>query len=209
MKAVLRVQLLVLSLLKAISPLPTSSSSDGSDVGVDADTDADSEPWTLQQCLDAFTKPESVEDYHGTCSNCKSTDISNRKQIHLGQIPVLLVVQLVRFQFASSILPSASSVFPSAGKIKDSVTCPVEFLNDHDLFAVLKHHGPSLQCGHYTALVRCVANGHWYNCNDSTISLTVPTSRDISTDGYLLFYSRKGMPAVEADCGVMKWRAAV
>jgi len=56
----------------------------------------------------------------------------------------------------------------------------------YDLYGVSNHYG-SLNGGHYTAYVKNIINGKWYNMNDSSCS-EARSSDVVSSAAYLLFY---------------------
>ena len=55
----------------------------------------------------------------------------------------------------------------------------------YDLYGVSNHYG-SLNGGHYTACVKNIVNGKWYNMNDGSCSEN--TGGIVSSAAYLLFY---------------------
>lgn len=59
----------------------------------------------------------------------------------------------------------------------------------YDLYGVSNHYG-SLNGGHYTACVKNIVNGRWYNMNDSSCS-ECNASDVVSAAAYLLFYRRR------------------
>ena len=56
----------------------------------------------------------------------------------------------------------------------------------YSLYGMSKHSG-SLNGGHYIGDVKDIDTNKWYNCNDSSVSSTSPSSS--SSSAYVLFYS--------------------
>ena len=59
----------------------------------------------------------------------------------------------------------------------------------YELYAVLKHEGPSCNSGHYYCFVKA-ANQSWYCMNDAFVN-QVSLQRVLNQNAYLLFYIRK------------------
>lgn len=87
-------------------------------------------------------------------------------------------------------------------KVNETVKFPIEGLDmrpycitlkDHpepmlyDLYGVSNHYG-SLNGGHYTACVKNIVNGKWYDMNDGSCSEMRSPSQVVSGAAYLLFY---------------------
>lgn len=66
----------------------------------------------LNNCLDLYTKPENIEDYH--CDNCNEKTIAS-VDTKVSRAPDILIIHLKRFAFQSGYLE----------KIEDLVTFPI------------------------------------------------------------------------------------
>uniref|UniRef100_A0A8I5KRW4 ubiquitinyl hydrolase 1 n=1 Tax=Homo sapiens TaxID=9606 RepID=A0A8I5KRW4_HUMAN len=114
--------------------------------------------FTLDQCLNLFTRPEVLAPEEAWyCPQCKQHREAS-KQLLLWRLPNVLIVQLKRFSFRSFIWRD---------KINDLVEFPVrnldlskfcigqkeEQLPSYDLYAVINHYGGMIG-GHYTACAR-------------------------------------------------------
>lgn len=127
---------------------------------------------TLDQCLRAFVRPESLR------ARDERTGLPDQpctKTLELWRAPPLLIVQLKRFAFMGL-----------GEKLETRVEFPLRDLDlspcmrhgrresgqdRYDLFAVVNHFG-SLGAGHYTAFVReGVGEGaRWWECDDRCVA---------------------------------------
>lgn len=134
---------------------------------------------SLAECLNSFERAEPLAPNTWYCPNCKSRPDSASKQMHLHVLPLLLLIQLKRFEF---------NAWGGSRKLTRLVTYPETLEIDDqsfELYGVVEHFG-SLFSGHYTARVKC--GGKWYNFDDSYVS---PVSGAVnSRNAYLLFYAR-------------------
>ncbi|XP_038177925.1 ubiquitin carboxyl-terminal hydrolase 19 isoform X5 [Arvicola amphibius] len=160
--------------------------------------------FTLDQCLNLFTRPEVLAPEEAWyCPQCKQHREAS-KQLLLWRLPNVLIVQLKRFSFRSFIWRD---------KINDLVEFPVrnldlskfcigqkeEQLPSYDLYAVINHYGGMIG-GHYTACARLPndrssqrSDVGWRLFDDSTVS-TVDESQVVTRYAYVLFYRRRNSP---------------
>ncbi|XP_069499390.1 ubiquitin carboxyl-terminal hydrolase 19 isoform X2 [Ambystoma mexicanum] len=161
--------------------------------------------FTLEQCLNLFTKPEVLAPEEAWyCPTCKQHREAS-KQLMLWRLPNVLIIQLKRFSFRSFIWRD---------KINDMVDFPVRNLDlskfcigqkeDHqlpiyDLYAVINHYGGMIG-GHYTAYARLPNDKNsqrsdvgWRLFDDSTVT-TVEESQVVTRYAYVLFYRRRNSP---------------
>uniref|UniRef100_A0A2I3FUK5 Ubiquitin carboxyl-terminal hydrolase 19 n=1 Tax=Nomascus leucogenys TaxID=61853 RepID=A0A2I3FUK5_NOMLE len=160
--------------------------------------------FTLDQCLNLFTRPEVLAPEEAWyCPQCKQHREAS-KQLLLWRLPNVLIVQLKRFSFRSFIWRD---------KINDLVEFPVrnldlskfcigqkeEQLPSYDLYAVINHYGGMIG-GHYTACARLPndrssqrSDVGWRLFDDSTVT-TVDESQVVTRYAYVLFYRRRNSP---------------
>uniref|UniRef100_A0A8I5ZMS3 ubiquitinyl hydrolase 1 n=1 Tax=Rattus norvegicus TaxID=10116 RepID=A0A8I5ZMS3_RAT len=160
--------------------------------------------FTLDQCLNLFTRPEVLAPEEAWyCPQCKQHREAS-KQLLLWRLPNVLIVQLKRFSFRSFIWRD---------KINDLVEFPVrnldlskfcigqkeEQLPSYDLYAVINHYGGMIG-GHYTACARLPSDRSsqrsdvgWRLFDDSTVT-TVDESQVVTRYAYVLFYRRRNSP---------------
>uniref|UniRef100_A0A672ST52 ubiquitinyl hydrolase 1 n=1 Tax=Sinocyclocheilus grahami TaxID=75366 RepID=A0A672ST52_SINGR len=162
--------------------------------------------FTLEQCLNLFTKPEVLAPEEAWyCPKCQQHREAS-KQLLLWRLPNVLIIQLKRFSFRSFIWRD---------KINDMVDFPVRNLDlskfcighkcdiqqppIYDLYAVINHYGGMIG-GHYTAYARLPSNKNsqrsdvgWRLFDDSTVT-TVEESQVVTRYAYVLFYRRRNSP---------------
>lgn len=161
--------------------------------------------FTLEQCLNLFTKPEVLAPEEAWyCPKCNQHREAS-KQLILWRLPNILIIQLKRFSFRTFIWRD---------KINDLVDFPVRGLDlttfcigqkeDHqrpiyDLYAVINHYGGMIG-GHYTAYARLPNEKNsqrsdvgWRLFDDSTVT-TVDESQVVTRYAYVLFYRRRNSP---------------
>ncbi|XP_066452877.1 ubiquitin carboxyl-terminal hydrolase 19 isoform X2 [Eleutherodactylus coqui] len=161
--------------------------------------------FTLEQCLNLFTKPEVLAPEEAWyCPKCNQHREAS-KQLMLWRLPNILIIQLKRFSFRTFIWRD---------KINDLVDFPVRGLDlttfcigqkeDHqrpiyDLYAVINHYGGMIG-GHYTAYARLPNEKNsqrsdvgWRLFDDSTVT-TVDESQVVTRYAYVLFYRRRNSP---------------
>jgi len=148
---------------------------------------------SVKRALELFVKPEILSKGNKyKCSRCKKlTDA--QKQITIYEAPMVLTIQLKRFDFTKSFSGSGK-----IGKIVDfdevlSLGPYMSKLQQHEnpiyhLYAVLVHYGSSCNSGHYYCFVKN-SNGIWYEMNDSSVS-QVSLKTVLRQPAYLLFYVR-------------------
>jgi ubiquitin carboxyl-terminal hydrolase 4/11/15 len=169
---------------------------------------------TLDQCFEAFSKPERLDENNmWYCSKCKE-HVRAMKTMELWRLPNILVVHLKRFEFKHILRRDkldtlvdfpldaldmskhcASARNTNATFVEDSVPAT------YDLFAVTNHYG-RMGFGHYTAFARRwdeqgISN-EWALFDDSSVrSVGDGTGRAGRNDGvvtsaaYVLFYRRR------------------
>ncbi|KAM6924417.1 ubiquitin carboxyl-terminal hydrolase 19 [Xenentodon cancila] len=162
--------------------------------------------FTLEQCLNLFTKPEVLAPEEAWyCPKCQQHREAS-KQLLLWRLPNILIIQLKRFSFRSFIWRD---------KINDMVDFPVRNLDlskfcigqkdemqqppIYDLYAVINHYGGMIG-GHYTAYARLPSDKNsqrsdvgWRLFDDSTVTM-VDESQVVTRYAYVLFYRRRNSP---------------
>lgn len=165
---------------------------------------------TLDQCFDAFTTPERLDENNKWyCSNCKE-HVQAMKTMELWRLPNVLIVHLKRFEFKNILRRDKLDTlvdFPLAS-LDMSRHCASRSENDgfthdqvpaiYDLFAVTNHYG-RMGAGHYTAFARSWnertgISEDWSLFDDANVR---PVQNANATDAivtpaaYVLFYRRR------------------
>lgn len=163
---------------------------------------------TLDQCFDAFTRPERLDQHNKWyCSNCKE-HVQAMKTMELWRLPNILIIHLKRFEFKNIFRRDKLDTFvqfplegldmnrhcDSRGNGDNFVVNEVPAI--YDLFAVTNHYG-RLGSGHYTAYARSWNDtsglcSEWALFDDSIVR-PVRNAQDVvvSPSAYVLFYRRR------------------
>jgi ubiquitin carboxyl-terminal hydrolase 4/11/15 len=161
---------------------------------------------TLDQCFDAFTTPERLDENNKWyCSNCKE-HVQAMKTMELWRLPNVLIVHLKRFEFKNILRRDKLDTFvdfplASLDMSRHCASQKDSFTHSHvpaiyDLFAVTNHYG-RLGAGHYTAFARSWnertrISDDWCLFDDSSVR-PVPNANDaiVTPAAYVLFYRRR------------------
>ncbi|CAM9666998.1 unnamed protein product [Phaeothamnion confervicola] len=167
---------------------------------------------TLQDCLDAFTKEERLEEEAWMCPRCKKPRQAVMRN-ELWKMPDVLIVFLKRFQSSARWREKIRLlvVFPHSGLDLSPYVCAAsEHASSagqgglvYDLFAVVNHMG-GMTGGHYTACCRstpCSRDGveevgvwgmehPWLHFDDEFVEEIAP-DKIVNEAAYVLFYRRR------------------
>ena len=114
---------------------------------------------SLKECMEAAFAEEIITD-GWSCIHCKTADGGVKKEIVLGHVPRMLIIQLKRFKFTGRGYKKDDS------KVK-LPTNTIKFGNKNfELIGIVNHMG-SMDTGHYTANIK--VNNCWKRCNDQII----------------------------------------
>ena len=158
-------------------------------------------PCNLNDCLEHWGN-EVLDDY--TCDRCKSK--GSHQTTRISRMPQILIFQFVRtiYQGKNSkqidfplhgldMAPYMANTYQPHrdGEDVDHATAPPFMF---ECYAVLRHHGDTINSGHYTAAVRDTARGGvWRYFDDTNSEDFDPRSRRQwlqDKDAYLVFYER-------------------
>ncbi|KAG8276712.1 ubiquitin carboxyl-terminal hydrolase 2-like [Homalodisca vitripennis] len=139
----------------------------------------------LSQCLDHFTKEETLEgNEKPTCARCKSKQTCVKK-ISIQKFPQILVIHLKRFS-GNTRKVDTEVEFPVSGLDLAPYSAEKRQVNSsvYSLYGVVIHFG-SCFYGHYTAYCKHPYCAGWHIFNDSQVHSVHPNA---TTDPYILFY---------------------
>jgi ubiquitin C-terminal hydrolase len=121
---------------------------------------------TIPDRIEAFCSIETLaEDNLWLCPKCNEKRAAS-KQISLAVLPEVLVLHLKRFTAQGAKLTS-SVIFTPLLQVNEK---------DYELYAIIRHHGSTIQGGHYDSLVRSAIDNKWYQFDDSRV-LPVQSNR--------------------------------
>lgn len=178
---------------------------------------------TLDDCIRSFCQEERLDVDNGAkCDQCNERRDST-KQLTFTRAPQFLVIHFKRFnQLRNRATKIAAPIhFPlenfdlgpymlPSPTASEADTIAREFGPDYlrpdpamtgpytySAYAVIRHHGNTIESGHYTSLVRDLGRGSWREFNDSTATDFEPgKGRWVggnslqNSEAYIVFYQR-------------------
>ena len=126
---------------------------------------------------------------------CEDLGKKSTKQLSFASLPPILIIQLKRFIYKQN---SHSHVL-ELHKITNPIEIPLELKlnqgniisNTYNLYALVNHHGRSLNGGHYTSIIK--TDSTW-SCFDDDVKIqpigNISSVLNQNSSAYLLFYSR-------------------
>ena len=170
---------------------------------------------TLEQCLEAFTSPERLDEQNTWyCSRCQK-HVRAMKTIELWKLPNVLIIHLKRFD--SKHVPyglrrekldtfvdlpihgldmsrHCAAYYEPFDNNRDEIPVYDKIPAEYDLFGVINHFG-RLGFGHYTAFARrwniTGIEPEWALFDDSSVSRVADESSVVTPAAYVLFYRRR------------------
>jgi len=158
---------------------------------------------SIHACLKHFCETEILDDMNMVyCRACKEHQNSS-KTTTIWKLPDHLLIHFKRFSYGGDF----------ADKVKTPVSFPLTGLDlsqylvneenqencIYDLYGVSNHSG-FLAGGHYTAYVKSLTNGKWYEMDDTDVTEIRDVSRISSKRAYLVFYRRRKKGEGEPVC---------
>ncbi|EEH22268.2 hypothetical protein PABG_04479 [Paracoccidioides brasiliensis Pb03] len=148
---------------------------------------------TLDGCLQSFTSPEKLMADAYNCGGCGGTPQKATKQLRIRKLPVILCMQLKRFEHTLSVSEKVEGKvdFPLSINMLPYTTRPYSSTpaNNsgyiYDLSSTVVHKG-KLDAGHY--YVYCRQGEQWFLFNDDQVT-AVNEAEVLGADAYLLFYT--------------------
>ena len=153
-------------------------------------------PFSLEDCLRLFCKPEQVL---WRCPQCKQ-DRECTKQMGIYRMPPVLLIHLMRFSndgpFRRKILTLIR--FPTEQLDMAGFVAGPPPLGTFSLYGVCNHIG-TVSGGHYTSYCKNAYTQRWHHFNDSSVT-AITESAVCGKNAYLLFYTsvdfRTTMPSL-------------
>jgi len=158
-------------------------------------------PESLNDCLERFIQPETLQPREYTCTKCGSNSGAT-KSMSIKKLPPILGFQLKRFGHKTSDKSTATKInipirFPavlnmlpytSAGSVGQKDTGP-EAIYLYELFCVINHEG-AMDTGHYTNFARYAEE--WYRFDDDKVTHAT-LSQVLRSTAYILFYVKRDL----------------
>ncbi|EER23407.1 hypothetical protein D8B26_001512 [Coccidioides posadasii str. Silveira] len=148
---------------------------------------------TLNGCLESYTAPEELPASDYSCSWC-GTPQGATKQLRLRNLPVILCMQLKRFERHRSVSEKvdAKVSFPLSINMAPYTTRSHSknvLKYTYDLLSVVVHIG-DIDSGHYLAY--CRQGELWFKFNDDRVTWATE-AEVLDADAYLLFYTLRSL----------------
>lgn len=142
---------------------------------------------TLDEALSSYFSREQLDNNDYKCEACKRR-VPATKQFTLERPPKVLCVQLKRFSVVGAkiskhigfkqTIDMGRYLWREPGESPKQLT--------YKLMSVVTHMGPSVNCGHYTAIAQ-VSSGQYYTFDDSSVR-PISLNNVLSTNAYIMFF---------------------
>ncbi|XP_018398143.1 PREDICTED: ubiquitin carboxyl-terminal hydrolase 36-like [Cyphomyrmex costatus] len=142
---------------------------------------------TLDEALNSYFSREQLDNNDYKCEACKRR-VPATKQFTLERPPKVLCVQLKRFSFLGGkisrhigfkqTIDMGQYLWREPGESPKPLT--------YKLMSMVTHMGPSVNCGHYTAIAQ-VSSGQYYSYDDSCVR-PISLNNVLSTNAYIMIF---------------------
>ncbi|XP_053970950.1 ubiquitin carboxyl-terminal hydrolase 36-like isoform X2 [Hylaeus volcanicus] len=142
---------------------------------------------TLDEALSSYFSREQLDNNDYKCEACKRR-VPATKQFSLERPPKVLCVQLKRFSVLGGKISKhigfkqTIDMGPYLWREPGEPTQPLTY----KLMSIVTHMGPSVNCGHYTAVAK-VSTGQYYSFDDSCVR-PISLSNVLSTNAYIMIF---------------------
>ena len=142
---------------------------------------------TLDEALTSYFSREQLDNNDYKCEACKRR-VPATKQFSLERPPKVLCVQLKRFSVLGGKISKhigfkqTIDMGPYLWKEPGEPAQPLTY----KLMSIVTHMGPSVNCGHYTAVAK-VSTGQYYSFDDSCVR-PISLSNVLSTNAYIMIF---------------------
>ncbi|XP_012255810.2 ubiquitin carboxyl-terminal hydrolase 36 isoform X2 [Athalia rosae] len=142
---------------------------------------------TLDEALSSYFSREQLDNNDYKCEACKRR-VPATKQFSLERPPKVLCVQLKRFSVLGGKISRHIGFKQTVDMGPYLWREPGEPLRTltYKLTSMVTHMGPSVNCGHYTAVAQ-VSSGQFYTFDDSCVRPT-SLSNVLSTNAYIMIF---------------------
>ncbi|XP_058794208.1 ubiquitin carboxyl-terminal hydrolase 36 isoform X3 [Phymastichus coffea] len=152
---------------------------------------------TLDEALAGYFSQEQLDNNDYKCEACKRR-VPATKQFILERPPKVLCVQLKRFSVLGGKISrhiGFKQTIDMSPYIRRKPGEPPSKLT-YKLASMVTHMGPSVNCGHYTAIAQ-VSSGQFYSFDDSCV-LPIVFSNVVSTNAYIMIFEME--PSSSLNC---------
>ncbi|KAF5278099.1 hypothetical protein FQR65_LT03615 [Abscondita terminalis] len=145
---------------------------------------------TLDEALELYFSQEKLDDDSYHCESCQKK-VPAWKQFSIERAPMVLCIQLKRFSISNNKITKQVQFRQRLDLTRYMRRKHVGSLI-YRLVALVTHMGPSVNCGHYTAIAQA-PSGNFYQFDDSIVK---PISHQavFSTNAYIMLYELENSP---------------
>ncbi|XP_050300652.1 ubiquitin carboxyl-terminal hydrolase 36 isoform X2 [Anthonomus grandis grandis] len=139
---------------------------------------------TLEEALELYFSREKLDDESYHCEACQKK-VPATKQFQLERAPMVLCIQLKRFSVSNNKITKHIAFrqrLDLSHYARQKPNVPLVYR----LVALVTHMGPTVSCGHYTAVAQA-PSGNFYQFDDSMVR---PISHQtvFNTNAYIMLY---------------------
>lgn len=142
---------------------------------------------TLDEALNTYFNREQLDNNDYICEACKKR-VPATKQFTLERPPKVLCVQLKRFSVLggkiSKHIGFKQTIDMGSYLCRESGEPPKRLT--YKLTSMVTHMGPSVNCGHYTAVAQ-ISSGQYYSFDDSCVR-PISLNNVLSTNAYIMIF---------------------
>ncbi|KAJ8968419.1 hypothetical protein NQ317_002174 [Molorchus minor] len=145
---------------------------------------------TLDEALELYFSREKLDDESYQCESCQKK-VPATKQFSLERTPMVLCIQLKRFSVSNNKITKHVAFRQRLDLTRYARHRPNVPLI-YRLVALVTHMGPTVGCGHYTAVAQA-PSGNYYQFDDSMVR---PISHQamFNTNAYIMLYELESSP---------------
>ncbi|XP_076272453.1 ubiquitin specific peptidase 36 isoform X1 [Rhynchophorus ferrugineus] len=139
---------------------------------------------TVNEALELYFSREKLDDDSYHCESCQKKVPAN-KQFSIERAPKVLCIQLKRFSVSNNKI-TKHVAFKQRLNLSNYTRSKPSSPLVYKLVALVTHMGPTVSCGHYTAVAQA-PSGNFYQFDDSAVR---PISHQamFSTNAYIMLY---------------------
>jgi ubiquitin carboxyl-terminal hydrolase 36/42 len=145
---------------------------------------------TLDEALEGYFSREKLDDDSYHCQSCQKK-VPATKQFSLERAPMVLCIQLKRFSVSNNKITKHINFRQRLDLTRYARHRPSVPLI-YRLVALVTHMGPTVNCGHYTAVAQA-PTGNFYQFDDSMVRI-ISHQAVFNTNAYIMLYELESSP---------------
>jgi ubiquitin C-terminal hydrolase len=144
----------------------------------------------IYDCIDLYCNKELMEGDNAWFNDATKQKENVKRGIIFWSLPDILIIDLKRWNMNGNKIQKVVEAPINNADFSKYVKGYYASSYVYDLYGVCNHSGNSYG-GHYTCFIKN-ANGKWYECNDTMISV-ISEDKVISNKSYCFFYRKKNI----------------